>query len=45
MCSAGVRARQEKVAFAMCDDPGEVAKDVHPLLGMSLRLLAVKTCF
>ena len=40
--SAGVRARQEKVAFAMCDDPAEVAKDVHPLLGMLLQFLAVE---
>ena len=30
---AGVRARQEHVAFAMCDDPAQVDRDVRPLLG------------
>ena len=32
-CLTGVRARQEKVAFAMCDDPGEVDQGVRPLIG------------
>ena len=51
---AGVRARQEHVAFAMCDDPGEIDKDIRPLLGglcslhhagrARLRLISCPSC-
>ena len=33
---AGVRARQEKVAFATCEDEGTVVSDVRPLIGKGL---------
>lgn len=32
---AGVRARQEKVVFAMCDDEDVVSEKVRPLLGIA----------
>lgn len=40
MCDtiSGVRARQEKVPFAMLDDPDMVRSDVSPLLGQQVAL-------
>ncbi len=36
MLHTGVRARQEKVPFATCEDEGTVDAEVKPLLGESL---------
>lgn len=36
----GVRARQERVAFATCDDEDEVARAVRPLVGQTVKLEA-----
>ncbi len=43
LCLAGVRARQEKVPFATCEDEETLQEEVRSLLGK--RLLSFTPCF